>query len=118
MAALLRPKASRNVSTQNFKLTKSKADSSRHGTLKSLPAAGCKERREKMETFRNMEVVLMLCFGLVCAAACLERTAVPASSYSAEARASPPAEMAVVVVVGKRPNGAGKRALAGDARTG
>ncbi|GAB3463970.1 hypothetical protein GCM10027321_27210 [Massilia terrae] len=50
-----------------------------------------------MAMFRHMEVVLMVCFGLICAAALLAQAGKMQGPVSAEAR-----EMPVVVVIGKR----------------
>jgi hypothetical protein len=63
----------------------------------------------KMQMFRNMEVVLMLCFGLICAAAMAARpTAAPAPVPApAQAHATTP-QMPVVVVTGKRLSAAEK----------
>jgi hypothetical protein len=52
-----------------------------------------------MEMFRNMEVVLMLCFGLICAAALLAR---PAPGQAPAPVAVEAVKMPVVVVTGKR----------------
>jgi hypothetical protein len=52
-----------------------------------------------MEMFRNMEVVLMLCFGLICATALLALPQVPEAPVRAAATAS---RMPVVIVTGKR----------------
>jgi hypothetical protein len=70
-----------------------------------------------MAMFRNMELVLMLGFGLVCAAAYVVR---PPARVSAEliAQAPPAGPMPVVVIVGKRPGAADKRALASERRAG
>jgi hypothetical protein len=64
-----------------------------------------------MELFRNMEVVVMLCFGLVCAAACFVRPPVRAAEGSS-AQAPPAGPMPVVVITGKRLSAAEKRSLA------
>jgi hypothetical protein len=70
-----------------------------------------------MELFRNMEVALMLSFGLICAAACIvrpgARTAAP-SNAQASAQQAPGAPMPVVVITGKRLSAAEKRALSGE----
>lgn len=50
-----------------------------------------------MSMFKNMEVVLMFCFGLVCAAALLAQPQQIRAPGNAEAAAMP-----VVIVVGKR----------------
>lgn len=60
-----------------------------------------------MEIFRNMEVVLMLCFGLICAAALLARPAAPAIPAASEEAAKVP----VVIVTGKRLSAAEKAQL-------
>jgi hypothetical protein len=49
--------------------------------------------------FRNMEVVLMLCFGLICAAALLAR---PPAKQAHAPLAVEAGKMPVVVVTGKR----------------
>jgi hypothetical protein len=64
-----------------------------------------------MELFRNMEVVVMLCFGLVCAAACFVRPPVRVAEGSS-AQAPPAGPMPVVVITGKRLSAAEKRSLA------
>jgi hypothetical protein len=65
-----------------------------------------------MEMFRNMEVVLMLCFGLVCAAALLAR---PQPEVTQGAVAVEAVKMPVVVVTGKRLSAAEKAQLAQQA---
>jgi hypothetical protein len=52
-----------------------------------------------MEMFRNMEVVLMLCFGLICAAALLAQ---PTAAPGPEAVSVEAGKIPVVVVTGKR----------------
>jgi hypothetical protein len=67
-----------------------------------------------MEMFRNMEVVLMLCFGLICTAALIVRPqSEPASAQALNDVATP--RMPVVVVIGKRLSAA-KKAQALDGR--
>lgn len=53
-----------------------------------------------MEMFRNMEVVLMLCFGLIVTAALLARPG--ARDEPVQAQGTPTAQMPVVVITGKR----------------
>ncbi len=65
-----------------------------------------------MEMFRNMEVVLMLCFGLVCAAALLARPDPGAAQGPAAVENT---KMPVVVVTGKRLSAAEKAQLAQQA---
>jgi hypothetical protein len=67
-----------------------------------------------MELFRNMEVAVMLCFGLVCAAAFFVRPAVRAAASQASAQAPPAGPMPVVIITGKRLSAAEKRSLSGD----
>jgi hypothetical protein len=64
-----------------------------------------------MELFRNMEVAVMLCFGLVCAAACFVRPA-PRTAEGNSAQAPPAGPMPVVVITGKRLSAEEKRGLA------
>jgi hypothetical protein len=64
-----------------------------------------------MDLFRNMEVAVMLCFGLVCAAACFARPPARAAEGSS-AQAPPAAPMPVVVITGKRLTADQKRSLA------
>jgi hypothetical protein len=75
------------------------------------------KKETQMELFRNMEVVLMLSFGLVCAAACIVRpaahTAAP-SNPQARVQQVPDAPMPVVVITGKRLGAAEKRTLSGE----
>jgi hypothetical protein len=52
-----------------------------------------------MDMFRNMEVVLMLCFGLICTAALIARPQVAEAPLQAQATTS---RMPVVIVTGKR----------------
>jgi hypothetical protein len=68
---------------------------------------GAKE--SEMEAFKNMEVLLMLSFGLVCGAACLYRPAAPALAIQASALALPAGPMPVVVITAKRLSAAEKR---------
>jgi hypothetical protein len=65
-----------------------------------------------MEMFRNMEVVLVLCFGLVCAAALLAR---PQPGVAQGAAAVENAKIPVVIVTGKRLSAAEKAQLAQQA---
>jgi hypothetical protein len=65
-----------------------------------------------MEMFRNMEVVLMLCFGLICAAALLAR---PAPEQAQGPVAVEAGKMPVVVVTGKRLSAQEKAQLAQQA---
>jgi hypothetical protein len=72
----------------------------------------------EMELFRNMEVMLLLSFGLIVAAACIAQPpARPAARLPAQASVRPAtaaAPMPVVVITGKRLSAAEKRALAGE----
>jgi hypothetical protein len=67
-------------------------------------------KESEMELFRNMEVAVMLCFGLVCAAACFVRPPVRAADGSS-AQAPQAGPMPVVVITGKRLSAAEKRSL-------
>jgi hypothetical protein len=67
-----------------------------------------------MELFRNMEVVLVLCFGLVCAAALFVRPPARAVADGTRAQAPPAGSMPVVVITGKRLSAAEKRSLSKD----
>jgi hypothetical protein len=69
------------------------------------------EKEREMELFRNMEVALMLCFGLVCAAACIVRPPLRTAEGSS-AQAPPAGPMPVVVITGKRLSADEKRSLA------
>jgi hypothetical protein len=75
-------------------------------------------RESQMERFRNMEAVLMLLFGGVCAAACVVDP--QARSRAPLVSAGPVVPMAVVVITGKRLTPARKRAeiAAENARAG
>jgi cytochrome bd-type quinol oxidase subunit 2 len=78
------------------------------------PHPGAVKERE-MELFRNMEVALVLCFGLVCAAAFFVRP--PPRAVGSETSALSPAlatPMPVVVITGKRLSAAQKRGLSKD----
>jgi hypothetical protein len=66
-----------------------------------------------MELFRNMEVAVMLCFGLVCAAACFVRPPLRTAEGSS-AQAPPAGPMPVVVITGKRLSESEKRSLSKD----
>jgi hypothetical protein len=68
-------------------------------------------KEREMELFRNMEVAVMLCFGLVCAAACFVRPT-PRSAEGSSAQAPPTGPMPVVVITGKRLPAAERRSLA------
>ena len=61
-----------------------------------------------MEMFRNLEVVLMLCFGLICAAALLVQPK-PELMQGAGAETG---KMPIVIVTGKRLSAAEKAQLA------
>jgi hypothetical protein len=63
-----------------------------------------------MEMFKNMEVVLMLCFGLICAVALIARPD-PAET-AVQAQGTAVVKMPVVVVTGKRLSEAQKAQLA------
>jgi hypothetical protein len=63
-------------------------------------------QERKMEMFKNMEVVLMLCFGLICAAALIAQPQV--EQTAARAQANPEQQIPVVVVTGKRLSAAQK----------
>ena len=69
-----------------------------------------------MDLLKNVEVVLMLGFGVLCAAAWSGQAPAPASASAnaAQVRAQP---MAVVVVSAKRLSPAEKRAFDGAARS-
>ena len=74
-----------------------------------------------MEMFRNAEVMLMLCFGVLCAAVGIGALSGPAQPRSGlEAAQAPPAmPMAVVVIKGKRLSAAEKQAdTAAEGRAG
>jgi hypothetical protein len=62
-----------------------------------------------MEMFRNMEVALMLCFGLICAAALLARPQADDTRLRADNAVA--SRMPVVVITGKRLSAAGKARL-------
>jgi hypothetical protein len=82
-------------------------------TLAPFPARGPKGM--EMNVFKNMEVVLLFSFGVVCAAAYLRDVppAAPARTPSAaEARGTPSAAMPVVVISAKRLSAAEKQAIA------
>jgi hypothetical protein len=64
-----------------------------------------------MEMFRNMEVVLMLCFGLICAAALVAQP----RSQVASTPAVEAVKMPVVVITGKRLSAEQKAQLAQQA---
>jgi hypothetical protein len=71
-----------------------------------------------MQWFRNMEGVVMLSFGVVCAAAFAGSPAAPAGAPQAGAQTSAgPAPAMVVVVTGKRMTAAEKRAFDLQARS-
>jgi hypothetical protein len=59
-----------------------------------------------MEMFRNMEVVLMLCFGVIVTAALVAQPRSPAEQVNA--RGGKAAQMPVVVITGKRLSAAEK----------
>jgi hypothetical protein len=59
-----------------------------------------------MDMFRNIEVVLMLCFGLICAAALLARPQAGDTRVRAENTVA--SRIPVVVITGKRLSAAGK----------
>ena len=65
-----------------------------------------------MEMFRNMEVVLMLCFGLICAAALLAQ---PRAEQAPSPSAVETGTMPVVIVTGKRLSATEKAQLAQQA---
>jgi hypothetical protein len=67
-----------------------------------------------MELFRNMEVALVLCFGLLCAAAFFVRPPARAGAGQSEAQAPPARPMPVVVITGKRLSATEKRSLSRD----
>jgi len=67
-----------------------------------------------MDLLKNVEVVLMLGFGVLCAAAWSGQAPASASASAAQARPQP---MAVVVVSAKRLSPAEKRAFDGAARS-
>lgn len=71
-----------------------------------------------MQWFRNMEGVVMLSFGVVCAAAFAGNPAAPAGTPHAGTQgAAGPAPAIVVVVTGKRLTAAEKRAFDLQARS-
>jgi hypothetical protein len=55
-----------------------------------------------MEMFKNMEVVLVLCFGFLCGAALLAKPQPAKTLAGVEAQATQPDSMPVVIVTGKR----------------
>jgi hypothetical protein len=59
-----------------------------------------------MEMFKNMEVVLVLCFGLICWAAIVAQPSAP--DATARAQGIAPEAIPVVVVTGKRLSAAEK----------
>jgi hypothetical protein len=59
-----------------------------------------------MEMFRNMEVVLMLCFGVICTAALVAQPQM--AETVARAQGNTAQQMPVVVVTGKRLSAAEK----------
>lgn len=63
-----------------------------------------------MEMFRNMEVVLMLCFGLICAAALVVQPRGGDDAARAQAGLDG-AQVPVVIVTGKRLSPAQKASL-------
>ncbi|MGZ5198967.1 MAG: hypothetical protein ACXWC4_04280 [Telluria sp.] len=65
-----------------------------------------------MEMFRNMEVVLMLCFGLICATALVARPSVQQARAPVAVEA---VKMPVVIVTGKRLSADEKAQLAQQA---
>jgi hypothetical protein len=65
-----------------------------------------------MEMFRNMEVVLMLCFALICAAALLAQ---PHADQAPGPVVVETGKMPVVIVTGKRLSAAEKAQLAQQA---
>jgi hypothetical protein len=73
-------------------------------------ASGEPVKESEMELFKNMEVAVMLSFGLLCAAACLVRPPVRVAA-DRSAQASPAGPMPVVVITGKRLSAEEKRAL-------
>lgn len=64
-----------------------------------------------MEMFRNMEVVLMLCFGLICAAALVAQPRGDGDAARAQAGLDGAGQVPVVIVTGKRLSPAQKAAL-------
>lgn len=66
-----------------------------------------------MEMFRNMEVVLMLCFGLIVTAALLASPKPREEPFQANANAT--GQMPVVVITGKRLSAAEKAHSPDDA---
>jgi hypothetical protein len=83
------------------------------GTLDLPPIKGASPRRAKMEMFRNMEVVLVFCFGLIVAAALVSRPT--PTEESVRARGNTAAQMPVVVINGKRLSEAEKAQAAREA---
>lgn len=63
-----------------------------------------------MEMFRNMEVVLMLCFGLICAAALVAQPRDDGEAARAQGLDTG-SQVPVVIVTGKRLSPAQKAAL-------
>jgi hypothetical protein len=74
---------------------------------------GCLAKESNMEMFRNMEVVLMFCFGLIVTAAMLSQPSPSEKPLRAEGNIA--AQMPVVVVTGKRLSAAEKAQAAQDA---
>jgi hypothetical protein len=66
-----------------------------------------------MEMFRNIEVVLVLCFGLLCAAALVAPRHAPQQPVQAQGESA--AQVPVVVITGKRLSPAEKARAAHEA---
>ena len=75
------------------------------GTLVLPPGRGRVAQESKMEMFRNIEVVLVLCFGLLCAAALVAPRHAPQQPVQAQ---EPAPQIPVVVITGKRLSAAEK----------
>jgi hypothetical protein len=76
------------------------------GTLDLPPGRGRLAQESKMEMFRNIEVVLVLCFGLLCAAALVAPRHAP--QQPDQAQGNPATQIPVVVITGKRLSAAEK----------
>jgi hypothetical protein len=70
------------------------------GKLNLPPAKGAFAKESNVEMFRNMEVVLMLCFGLIVTAALLAQPA--GDDAEVRAQSSVAEQIPVVVITGKR----------------
>jgi Ni,Fe-hydrogenase III small subunit len=85
----------------------------RMGKLNLPPAKGAPPKESKMEMFKNMEVVLMLCFGLIVAAALVVQPSQREEPVTMQVTGSAP--MPVVIITGKRLSATEKAQPARDA---